>query len=374
MRGCFFLFILIILIAGCENSRQQNQINENSNIYATGFLVEKKDNYTRLAVFNPWEKAKNVSVEYFLVEKNKIIPDELAGKSVIRTPVERVICLSTTHLAFLDVLDETGAVTGISGRQYVSNPKIRKRMEQGEVPDVGYGQNLNFEVIVNQKPELVMVYGIGSEVTGYTQKIEELGIPVIIIAEHLEETPLGKTEWINFIAPLFDKEDKAGQYFSKVEQEYNEVRMKTLSAENKPKVLVGSPYKDSWWVPGGKSYLAHLITDAGGYYLGTGNNSHESFVISFENAFAWAGQADVWINMGNLASKKEILSADERFKNFRVFNHGKVYNNIKRLSSFGGNDFWESGTVNPHLILKDLTSIFHPELQESDLYYYQEIK
>jgi len=274
----------------------------------------------------------------------------------------------------LDVLDETAAVVGISGSRYVSSEDVRKRMKAGKTPDVGYGQNLNFELMVNQKPDAVLVYGIGSEVTNSIQKLEELGIPVILVAEYLEETPLGKAEWVKFFGALFQKEKKAQEYFEEVEAEYQRLKKIAGQATKKPKVMVGSPYKDSWWIPGGNSYLANLIADSGGDYLGKNNASHESYVISFEHALAMANEADVWINMSNLASKKEILDTDERFKNFAVFNNGKLFNNIKRLSEHGGNDFWESGTVNPHLVLSDLIAIFHPGLVHHDLVYYHEIK
>lgn len=247
-------------------------------------------------------------------------------------------------------------------------------MESGEVVDVGYGRNLNYELIVNQHPEIVMVYGIGSEVTTYSRKLEELGIPVIMVAEYLEESPLGKAEWIKFIGALFEKEKKAEEIFNKTEQSYLELKKLVAQKTDKPKVLVGSPYKDSWWVPGANSYLANLIADAGGDYLGKNNSSHESYVISFENALAWGNKADVWINMSNLSSRQEILSTDERFKNFRVFREGKIYNNIKRLSEHGGNDFWESGTVHPDLVLRDLIAIFYPHLINNEMIYYQEIK
>jgi iron complex transport system substrate-binding protein len=373
MQSIYYLLILTILSFGCSHSGNNSVLN-NSNENARGFKIENYGNVTKLTVFNPWEKAKNISMEYFLLGKNKPLPDSLSGKTIIRTPVERVICLSTTHLAFLNLLDENDAITGISGSQYVSNPEIRKRMESDGVPDVGYGQNLNYELIVNQKPELVMVYGIGGEVTSYTQKIEELGIPVIMVAEYLEETPLGKAEWIKFIGALFNKNNVAEELFNHIESEYNRLKDIALQDAQRPKVLVGSPYKDSWWVPGGKSYLANLISDAGGEYLGKENSSHESYVISFEHALTWAGEADIWINMGNYTGKSEILSADERFGHFPVFKNGRLYNNVKRLGNHGGNDFWESGTVNPHLILQDLISVFHPGLIEKDLVYYQEIK
>ena len=274
----------------------------------------------------------------------------------------------------MEVLSVNDKVVGISGSQYISNPSIRKRMEEGDVPDVGYGQNLNYEVIVNQQPDLVLAYGIGGEVTSYLSRLEELNIPVVMIGEYLEESPLGKAGWIKFFGALFEKEDVAEAYFTKVVSEYTNLKEHAERAQDKPKVLVGSPYNDSWWVPGGNSYLANLISDAGGDYLGKQNQSHESYVISFENALAWGSEADIWINMSNLSSKNEILASDQRFQSFRVFKQGKLYNNIKRLTSYGGNDFWESGTVNPHLVLRDLITIFHPDLVEEELIYYQKIQ
>jgi iron complex transport system substrate-binding protein len=374
MRIIFGLLISFLIIAGCNYPEVNSNDNNESGQLSRGFRIDKTEAFTRLTVFNPWEKANNVSIEYYLVNRDRNVPEPLAGKRIIRTPVQRVICLSTTHLSFLDVLGEVHTVAGISGSQYISGEKIRERMEKGEVPDVGYGQNLNYELIVNQKPDVVLVYGIGSEVTSYTRKLEELGVPVVMVAEYLEETPLAKAEWIKFIAALFEKVDLAEQYFYETEEEYD--RLKSLAAEkkNKPKVLVGSPYRDTWWVPGGKSYMANLIADAGGDYLGSRNSSHESYVISFENALAWSSMADVWINMGNLSSKREITGSDQRFENFKVLKEGKLYNNIRRLSSHGGNDFWESGTVNPHLILRDLMAIFHPDLVEEEMIYYTEIE
>lgn len=374
MRALLYFFTVLILISGCADTNQNSSRGKNGNQYAKGFSIEREENITKLTVFNPWEKARNVFMEYYLIDKNQILPDSLSGKTVFQTPVKKVICLSTTHIGFLEALDETGSVAGISGSRYITSDAVRKRIDENQAPDVGYGNNLNFEVIVQQKPDLVMVYGVGGEVTSQILKLEELRIPVVIVAEFLEETPLGKAEWIKFIAPFFNKEEVADEYFSNVEKEYNRLRDLALHQTKKPKVLVGSPYKDSWWVPGGKSYLAHLIEDAGGDYPGKTNSSHESFVISFEHALVWGAEADIWINMASLASKQEILNADARFNSFGVFREGKVFNNIKRTIPGGGNDFWESGTVNPHLVLRDLISIFHPSLISEEPVYYLEIK
>jgi iron complex transport system substrate-binding protein len=373
MRFVTFLVFATVFLIGCARTGGQQE-SSSSGHYARGFILEKKDGITQATVFNPWGNARNISMTYYLVNRDSVVPDALNGKKYIKTPVRRVICLSTTHVAYLDALGETETVAGISGTRYISNPAVRERMDRGLVPDVGYGQNLNYELIVKQKPDLVMLYGIGSEVTGQAMKLEELGIQVIMLAEYLEETPLGKAEWIKFVGALFEKEELADEYFRHIEHEYNRLKNLAAEIEQKPSVLVGSPYMDAWWVPGGNSYMANLIADAGADYPGKDNKSHESYVISFEHALEWANRADVWINMGNLSSQQEILAADERFGMFKVFQKGKIYNNIKRLSAHGGNDFWESGTVNPHLVLQDLISVFHPGLSEGDLIYYQEIK
>lgn len=373
-KQLLYIAFLLLFLTGCSNLKSKQQEKESTNGYARNFQIEDNDPVKKLTVYNPWEKAQNISLEYYLLNKKHAVPDSLSGKKIIRTPVERVICLSTTHIAYLDVLNETDAVVGISGRRYISNEKIRKKTAASEVVDAGYGQNLNFELIVSQKPDLVMAYGVGSEVTSYTLKLEELGIPVVMVAEYLEKSPLGKLEWIKFVGTLFEKEKEAVEFFNEAEQEYLALEKMAAGQPNKPKVLVGSPYKDSWWVPGANSYMANLIKDAGGDYLGKANPSHESYVISFEHALAWAGEADVWINMGNMSSKEEIRLADNRFANFGVFNNGKLYNNTKRLSEHGGNDFWESGTVYPHLVLRDLMLIFHPALIDAEMVYYQEIK
>ena len=365
---------LIFIVISCSAPAGQKKIIKRSNKYAGGFRIEKYDNYNKLIVLNPWEKAENISFEYALINRNIKVPDSLASMKIIRTPVRRIICLSTTHLAFTDALNENNSVVGISGEKYIYNPRIRDRYDKGSLVDVGYGQNLNYELIISQNPDLVIVYGIGSEITGYVNKLEELGVPVVIAAEYLEESPLGKAEWIKFIGALFEKEDMALQIFMRIEKEYLKLKNLTSDVKHKPLVMVGSLYKDQWWVPGGNSYMANLISDAGGEYIGSANNSNESYVISFENALVWADKAEIWINMANMASRKEILASDERYSSFRVFREGKIYNNIKRLSVHGGNDFWESGTVNPHKILRDLMIAFHPGLIDGDMTFYTEIR
>ncbi len=373
-----FLFLMSTIVffsVSCsEKKKQEEKLIPHSNTYAKGFEITEFESFKKITVFNPWEQANKISIDYYLFQKGSRIPDSLKNKNIIFTPVQRIVCLSTSHVAFIDAVNESEKVVGVSGLKYVSSLKIRERIDEGLVVDVGYGQNLNYELLLKQKPELVMVYGIDSEVSNHIRKMEDLGINVIMNAEYLEETPLGKAEWIKFIGCLFEKETVASDFFQSVEQEYLYYKNLPKPVSEQPKVIVGLPFKDSWWVPGGNSYFAHLIEDAGGDYIGKNNDSHESYVISFENALIWASQATVWLNVGGVFSKPEILSSDERFKKFNVFNEGRIFNNNLKMNQQGGNDFWESGAVYPNKVLKDLIKVFYPkQLTEVKFEYYREI-
>ncbi len=374
LQMIFFILLSVFVLCSCQGNHTLNKNGNSSNDYAQGFHICNSGKVTKLEVFNPWEKAHNISYGYYLVPHDEEIPDSLSGEIIIRTPVERIICMSTSHLGFIEALGEEQSIVGVSGAAYVSDPEILRNIQSGKVVDVGFGQNLNYEVILDQHPDLIMLYGVGSEATAHVKKLEDLGIPAIMNAEYLEETPLGKAEWVKFVGALYEKEIEAGQFFSGIEKKYLSLKEKVKNREPMPKVIVGAPYKDSWWIPGGNSYLANMIKDAGGNYLGKENNSRESYVISFENALALGNKADVWINMGLLSSKKNIIATDGRFENFRVLREGRLFNNNKKMSKNGGNDFWESGTVYPDLILRDLISVFYPGTFEGEMAYYREVE
>lgn len=88
-------------------------------------------------------------------------------------------------------------------------------------------------------------------------------------------------------------------------------------------------------------------------------------------------QADMWLNAGSAASLGELKSQFPKFTNTRCVRNGAVYNCNKRLNVAGGNDYWESGVVQPDVVLHDLIAIMHPEvLDENDreLHYYQRLE
>ena len=120
-QALYFCLLSFILSApGCRNrlhdtnSTLPEKIGEEINIvYAKGFRIVEFPGYTMLNVHNPWQGAENISFTYYLVNSENDIPEELNGKTVIRTPVKRIVCLSTTHIALLEFVDEISSLVGM---------------------------------------------------------------------------------------------------------------------------------------------------------------------------------------------------------------------------------------------------------------------
>lgn len=363
-----FLAIILLYLTSCSGNKS-DMVDSDSvkdwskdNLYAQLFKLTAEDNYTMLSIRNPWQGENQKMLEYYIASKDEILPDSLPKSRIIRTPVEKVVCLSTTHIAMIDLLGGSEGIVGVSGIDYVSNIRVKERIEQGLVKEIGYDNNINNELIASMEPELVIAHGIGAETAAYMAKLEEAGIPVLFISDYLETNPLGRAEWIRVFGCLYEKSGEADNYFMKIAGEYEILRQEIISIEPyKPLVMTGLPYKDTWFISPGNSYLSTIIEDAGGTYIWEDQISDISIPMSLESVYIRALKADIWINSGAALSIDEILSMDSRLGDLPPVLNGMVFNNVKWLGANGGNDYWESGALSPHKILMDLASIFHPE-------------
>jgi iron complex transport system substrate-binding protein len=374
----YILLCTLLIFSGCVNrEKKQIIISEPGNQIkkAERFKLEKKSGWTEVKIINPWQGAQGVNQKYYLVRRGSAIPTGIDSSSVIYVPVQKIICMSTTHLAMISALGEERSIAGVSGTGFIFSPVILKNVEKGLVVDVGYEANLNRELILKLSPDLIMIYGIGSESSGYVARIKELGIKVIINGDYLETDPLGRAEWIKLFGALYCKENSADSIFNSEVEEYT--RLKSFIDENirsRPKVLLGLPFKDTWYISPGNSFISKLINDSGGDYLWKETESSFSMPFGIENVYLKGLTADYWLNIGSAGSKNEISSVDPRLNDLPCFKNDNLFNNNKRITSNGGNDYWESASLYPHLLLKDLAAILHPELfKGQELFYYRKI-
>jgi iron complex transport system substrate-binding protein len=376
------LRLLLMLVTGCwilcgcttKKISTENPADSLRIRYAKGFTIEELSAGNKLVeVGYPYQGAKS-GYKYLLIQKGNEIPKHEKDVTVITIPIESIVCTSTTHTPLLDYIGETNKLIGFPTTDYISSEKMRKRIDDGKVKDLGADKGMNIEELFLLKPAMVMGYAMSSDL-GQLKKIKELGIPVVINAEYLEKHPLGRAEWIKFMSVFFNKGKEADSVFQFIEKEY--LATQTLAKENsfRPTVLSGIVYGDAWFMPGGKNYAATLLNDAGCHYLWSDTESNGFLEINFESVFAKAKDADLWIGVGSFKSLKEIEASEKRYALFRPFKEKNVFTYNARQGAKGGSEFLELGYLRPDIILKDLVKIAHPELlPEYQLYFHKKLE
>ena len=342
--------------------------------HASGFVIYEVGKSALLSIRDPWQGAQGVEMQFFISHDGEKAPEGFAGTS-INAPLQSVVCMSSSYIAMLNALGETDAITGVSGARYVSNERIRERYDRGEVRDVGYDAYMNYELLAAMHPDLVMIYGISGENSQMTGKLDELGIKYIYIGDYVEQSPLGKAEWMVAFGELFGQREQAEELFGDICERYDRVRETVQAYTEKPVVMLNAPYRDTWYAPGDRSYMVRLIEDAGGAYACAGEDTDASRPISGESAYIFAMKSDIWLNPGQATTLDEVRSLNPKFADIPAVLGGSVYNCNARTTPDGGSDFWESGAVRPDIVLADMAAIFHPELFPGrELYYFRQMK
>ncbi|MGM9785277.1 MAG: ABC transporter substrate-binding protein [Candidatus Cryptobacteroides sp.] len=326
--------------------------------YAGGFSIAGADGRksTIITVTNPWQGAEGV-VDRLLVRRGgEDVPAGFEGQ-VVEGDASRVICMSSTHVAMLEAVGAAGTVVGVSGLRYICNPTVRSN---GAI-DIGYDESIDYESVVALEPDIVFLYGV-SGMSVAQNKLGELGIPYIYIGEYVEQNPLGKAEWMVAVAETVGKRDMAEEEFRGVVSRYVDLKSQiSASVCDAPSVMFNVPYADTWFMPTARSYMIRLVEDAGGEYVYKQNRSGGSVPVDMEEALLLMSQADVWLNV-QAESVDALCRRYPRFRSMPCVVSGKLYNCDRRSSEGGGNDFWETGVVEPDIVLRDLARILHPEL------------
>ncbi|MCM1300260.1 MAG: ABC transporter substrate-binding protein [Alistipes senegalensis] len=376
IRYIFLTAVAVLLLAACGRWSEGVQgfterVYEPR--YASGFELsgaQGSDNRL-LRVTTSWQGSAGSETKLLILRDGDEAPAGFDGQ-VLEGEARRIVCMSSSHVALLDALGEAARVVGVSGIDYISNPYVVEHRDK--VFDVGYDGNVNYERLVALAPDLVLLYGVNGA-SGMEPKLRELGIPFVYVGEYLEESPLGKAEWLVVIGELVGKRSEAEAVFRAIPERYDALKGRVARATAaRPRVMLNTPYNDVWFMAPPDSYMARLIADAGGEYVYRAKSSNRSLPVDLEQARLLADAADVWLNTGACSTLAELLRAVPKFADVACLRNGAVWNCDRRLNPAGGNDFWESGVVHPDLVLRDLVKIFHPELVPEPFVYYRQLE
>lgn len=370
-----FTLLCFFFLTSCISKKKTSLEAFNQDIYtpeyASGFKIVGAENTasTLIQVFNPWQGAENVEMSYFISRDGEQAPAGFNGP-VIPAGAKNIVCMSSSYIAMLDALGQVDRIVGVSGINYISNPYVQEHKDI--IKDMG--PEMNYELLLGLKPDVVLLYGIGDAQTAVTNKLKELSIPYIYMGEYLEESPLGKAEWLVALSELTDSREKGIEIFREIPKRYLALKALTESSEKRPTVMFNTPWNDSWVMPSTQSYMAQLVNDAGADYIYKENTSNSSAPIGLETAYGLIQKADYWINVGSASTLDELKTINPKFADAKAVREKTAYNNNLRLTATGGNDYWESAVVRPDIVLRDLIHIFHPELVSDSPYYYRHLE
>lgn len=376
-RICSFFYLLIsILFFSCntptEIKKEIGTLQSVSLSYAQRFAIKKTSDYTVLELFGNRDD-KKVTATFVLYKNQK--PDYDPSAYYIKTPVSKIVSMSSIYTTMLEQLQALDKVAAIDNVDYYNNVKIQKSVNEHKVQELSKGPKIDIERVLALNPDLILTFGMGNPKSDVDEKLLQANLPVAISLDHLEETPLARFEWIKFVACFVGQEKKADSLFMEVEKRYTALKQLTVNVSKKPTVFTEMKYGEVWYVPAGNSYMAHLIADAGGDYIWKENKNEGSTPLSFEMVYAKAKEGDYWINTYNMNSKKELISHDERYGLFKAYKENHIFNNNKIQNSRGFSNYWEDGISKPDEVLADLISIFYPEiLPGHTLTFYKQIE
>lgn len=352
----------ILCCCGENETRQTAACQEEDNLieYSSNLHVSHYKSGYYIKITNPWKSGS--LGEFYLYPDTLELPDELSAKQVIRTPARSVVAYSSTQWSVFQRLGELERVKGILESNYTDNPQIKQLIADGKMSDVGTESKINIEKVIDIQPDVILYTPYP---TIQDNKIGELtGAVMLPFADYLENHPLGRAEWLKIIGCLTCREKETDRWFNDIATNYESIKSLCRNATDTPTVFSDLPFDGQWYVPGGRSYIAQIFSDAAADYVWKDNDATGSLPVDAETVLAKAGDADFWriMNSTDTPYSYERLSVEnELFTYYKAFKNRNVIVCDVRESAY-----FENAQYEPDVMLKDFATIFHPELFENN--------
>ena len=334
-RATAWLLLLALLIGSLPTAQAQSDWVWESRMelqYATGFQVDYYSGGYKLITLLDGSR-------FLTVPEGSSLPEGAPKDAVpLYQPIENIYLAATSAMCLFDALDRLDAIA-LSGSRaeswYVE--RARQAMEAGEMLYGGKYRQPDYELLLSCHTTLAvesMMIGHASDVR---QKLEELGIAVLMDQSSMEEHPLGRTEWIKLYAALLDEEELAQQLFQE-----QAALLEQVLEEDRPETTVAFFHiSSSGYVVARKSgdYVTKMLELAGGTYvfddLGDPQTRTSTVNLEMERFYAAAKDADCIIYNstigGEIHTLEELLEKNPLLSQFRAVQTGNVWCTQKNM-------------------------------------------
>lgn len=349
MRNLLFILIGVFLVLGCS-SDADTTITEHKNWKAVPLKYAK-----HFRLLQKGEQFRLILLDLDTKEEVQSIP--IAPKSN-----ERIICLTATLTGMFCELDVRDFVIGVTAENQLYDPQMKKRFKSGDVDAYGDFTQLSLERVANAHPNVILYNFVNNEFP-HKEKLEKLGVQLVVVNDWLEAHPLAKAEWIKVVGALTGTFDEANSLFEKIETNYLAIREKVSQFEEQPSIISGNLISGSWYAPSGENYFGILIKDAGGDYTYKDSKGTRSLALPLEKILDDNQNTSIWLNPG-VPTKKQLLQLNSHAALLAAFENG-TYGYARN-----SNKFWEQSATRADFVLNDLAHIFHPEMNDDYTFHY----
>jgi iron complex transport system substrate-binding protein len=245
------------------------------------------------------------SERFLLVPEGMETPADTAGMTVIRQPVGEIYLAASSAMDLFDGIGALDRVTMTStDLKSWSLPNIRAALENGSITYIGKYSAPDYEALTENGCGLAIESTMIYHSPETREKIEQLGIPVLVERSSYESHPLGRMEWLKLYGLILGKSDEAEQYFREKTATFDEIAEKSGETSGKQRKTAAFFYVSSNGYinirkPG--DYVPKMIELAGGEYvfkaedLDTDDNALSTMNIQTEKFYELAMNADVLI-------------------------------------------------------------------------------
>ena len=363
------VFVLLFHSCGVQQKEDQSASNNLQDVelaYAREFTLQKQGDHDLLTIYMD-EHHSEQSVRKFTLVKDSA--DAAAIENSIQVPCKKIVCVSSTQLAYFFALDDIDDIVAINSSRYLFHDEMNDRVAKGMVKRIGKEGNFNLEVLAALNPDVIFVSPFKS---GGFDVLRNMGIPLVPMAAYNEMTPLGRAEWLKMMALFVGQEAKADTIFNKIAKRYNELKDQVAGIDSRPTVFSGKMRSGSWYVPGGDSFYARLFRDAGADYV-VKDNEQGAYPVDFETIYRRAYNADFWrlVHPEKTGiTLHDFLQQDARYADFKAAKEENIL-----LCNIREKPYYEQSAVKPDVLLADYIHFFHPEILPGyEPYFYERLK
>ena len=286
--------------------------------------------------------------QFLLIPEGGSTPKSLQKDiTAIQLPLTKTYVVSSSVMDLIreiDALDGVGYTGTKSSDWHIS--RIASLVKNGTIQYAGKYRAPDYEMLrsggCNLAIENTMIY----HSPAVKEKLESLGIPVMVERSAYETNPMGRLEWVKLYGELYGKSTEANQFYEKQLKRYQKIASKVLDSNSGAKKVAIFAINASGGVTirSSNDYLAKLIEQAGGEYASADSDSSSSskatITIQMEDFYRIAKDADVLIYNstieGSVGSRKVLAKKSSLLKKFNAMKTGEVYSL--------GPDFFQNST------------------------------